>query len=229
MSERRHQSKIGTEATSLLPPLAIGVALILLNAYWIAFVSGIHHSLNPAYASLFIAPIVNLFFAVMLNTLLKRVGPQFALSRAQLLLVYQMLVMLCVVSGHNPMDFILGILAHPFWFSTFENEYATLFHRYIPSWFTVQDRGALTGFFEGNSTLYTPRHLLAWIGPILLWSLVTFVLFFILLCFNSIQRVQWSERERLSYPIAQLPLEMTTRHASSQADCCGLGLASVQR
>ena len=209
VKKRRHHSHIGTETTSLLPPLTIGVALILLNAYWIAFVSGIHHSLNPAYASLFIAPIVNLFFLLLINTLLKRIRPQLALNRAQLLLVYQMLVMLCVVSGHNPMDFILGILAHPFWFATFENEYATLFHRYIPPWFTVQDKGALTGFFEGNSTLYTPRHLFAWIGPVLLWSFVTFVLFFILLCFNSIQRLQWSERERLSYPIAQLPIEMT--------------------
>lgn len=122
MSEKRHHSQIRTETTSLLPPLAIGVLLILLNAYWIALVSGIHHSLNPAYASLFIAPIVNLFLAVLINTLLKRIRPQLALNRAQLLLVYQMLVMLCVVSGHNPMDFILGILAHPFWFATFENE-----------------------------------------------------------------------------------------------------------
>ena len=210
VKKRRHPSQIGTETTSLLAPLAIGVALILLNAYWIALVSGIHHSLNPAYASLFIAPIVNLFFLLIINTLLKRIRPLFALSRAQLLLVYQMLVILCVVSGHNPMDFILGILTHPFWFATFENEYATLFHRYIPSWFTVEDKGTLTGFFEGNSTLYTPRHLSAWVGPILLWSFVTFILFFILLCFNSIQRLQWSERERLSYPIAQLPIEMTT-------------------
>ena len=79
VKKRRHQTQIGTETTSLLPPLAIGVALILLNAYWIAFVSGIHHSLNPAYASLFIAPIVNLFFLLLINALLKRIRPQLAL------------------------------------------------------------------------------------------------------------------------------------------------------
>ena len=228
MSEKRHRPQIGTETTSLLPPLAIGIILILLNAYWIALVSGIYHSLNPAYASLFIAPVVNLFFAVLFNTLLKRIRPQLALSRAQLLLVYQMLVILCVVSGHNPMDFILGILAHPFWFATFENEYATLFHRYIPTWFTVHDKSALTGFFEGNSTLYTARHLSAWIGPTLLWSFVTFVLFFILMCFNSIQRLQWSERERLSYPIAQLPIEMTTpRFFSSRLLWLGISICAA--
>ena len=228
MSEKRHQLLIGTETTSFLLPLAIGVVLIPLNAYWIALVSGIHHSLNPAYASLFIAPIVNLFFLVLLNTLLKRIRPQLALSRAQLLVVYQMLVILCLVSGHNPMDFILGILAHPFWFATFENEYAALFHRYIPSWFTIQDKSALTGFFEGNSTLYTAKHLSAWIGPILLWSFVTFVLFFILMCFNSIQRLQWSERERLSYPIAQLPIEMTTpQFFSRRLLWLGFGICAI--
>ena len=228
MSQKRHQPQIGPETTSLLLPLTIGVLLIPLNAYWIALVSGIHHSLNPAYASLFIAPIVNLFFGVLINTWLKRIRPQLALNRAQLLLVYQMLVMLCLVSGHNPMDFILGILAHPFWFATFENEYATLFHRHIPSWLTVHDKGALMGFFEGNSTLYTARHLLAWIGPVLLWSFVTFVLFFILMCFNSIQRLQWSERERLSYPIAQLPIEMTTpRFFSRRLLWLGIGICAA--
>ena len=228
MSEKRHPPQIGTENTSLLLPLAIGIVLILVNAYWIALVSGIHHSLNPAYASLFIAPVVNLFFLVLLNTLLKRFPPQLALSRAQLLIVYQMLVILCLVSGHNPMDFILGILAHPFWFATFENEYAALFHRYIPSWFTTQDKSSLTGFFEGNSTLYTAKHLSAWIGPTLLWSFVTFALFFILMCFNSIQRLQWSERERLSYPIAQLPIEMTTpRFFSRRLLWLGFGICAA--
>ena len=228
MSEKSHSPQIGSENALLLLPLAIGVLLILINAYWIALVSGIHHSLNPAYASLFIAPIVNLFFLVLLNTLLKRFRPPLALNRAQLLIIYQMLVMLCLVSGHNPMDFILGILAHPFWFATFENEYAALFHRYIPSWFTIQDKSVLTGFFEGNSTLYTRKHLSAWIGPTLLWSFVTFVLFFILMCFNSIQRLQWSERERLSYPIAQLPIEMTTpRFFSSRLLWLGFGICAV--
>ena len=228
MSEKSRQPQIGTETTSLLLPLAIGIALILINAYWIALVSGIHHSLNPAYASLFITPIVNLFSLVLLNTLLKRIRPQLALNRAQLLIIYQMLVMLCLVSGHNPMDFILGILAHPFWFATFENEYAALFHRYIPSWFTIQDKSALTGFFEGNSTLYTAKHLSVWIGPTVLWSFVTFVLFFILMCLNSIQRLQWSERERLSYPIAQLPIEMTTpRFFSRRLLWFGFGICAA--
>jgi len=36
------------------------------------------------------------------------------------------------------------------------------------------------------------------------------VLGFIFLCLNIILRRQWTEREKLTYPIAQLPLEMTS-------------------
>ena len=198
------------EKNRLSKAYAFGLILIPINAYWIAIVSTIHHSLNPAYSSLFIAPVFNLFFLVLLNLLLKWALPQFAFRRAELTIIYVMLVMLCTVSGHDPMDFLLGTLVHPFWFATPENEYATLFHRYIPHWFTVRDKDVLEGFFEGDSTLYTAEHIKAWLEPVLLWSLITFVIFFILICINSIQRLQWTEREKLSYPIVQLPIEMTT-------------------
>lgn len=39
----------------------LGLILIPINAHWIALVSGVRHSLNPVY-SLFIAPVINLFF-----------------------------------------------------------------------------------------------------------------------------------------------------------------------
>jgi len=198
-----------TSNVSLKKAIAFGLILIPLNAYWIALVSGMHHSFNPAYSSLFITPVFNLFFLLLLGLLLKKTLHWFAFNRAELLIIYQMLVMLCTVSGHNPMDFLLGTLAHPFWFATYENEYANLFHRYIPQWFAVRDKEVLAGFFEGDSTLYTAENISAWLGPILLWSLITFVIFFILICINSIQRLQWTEREKLSYPIVQLPIEMT--------------------
>ena len=48
------------------------------------------------------------------------------------------------------------------------------------------------------------------------------------MCFNSIQRVQWSERERLSYPIAQLPIEMTTpRFFSRRLLWLGFGICAA--
>lgn len=94
--------------------------------------------------------------------------------------------MLCLIAGHNPMDFILETLIHPFWFASPENEHATLFHRYIPQWFTIENKEVLTGFFDGKSSLHTSQHLMAWLWPVILWSSITFLIFFILLCLNGI-------------------------------------------
>ena len=45
----------------------------------------------------------------------------------------------------------------------------------------------------------------------LYWSGFIFVLMFVMICIDVIIRKQWTERERLTYPVAQLPYEMTNR------------------
>lgn len=208
--------------------IAFGLVLTVINAYWIALISGVYRFLNPAYSSLFIAPVFSLFLLVLLNLLLKRIPPRLAFKRSELLVIYVMLVMLCTVNGVDVMEFLLGTLAHPFWFATPENEYTSLFHRHIPHWFTVRDRDVLRGFFEGESTLYTKRHVKAWLQPVLTWSLITFVVYSILICLNSILRLQWTEREKLSYPIVRLPIEMTKPgFFSSRLLWVGFGLAAL--
>ena len=44
--------------------------------------------------------------------------------------------------------------------------------------------------------------------PILVWTGFVTLLWFTLICLNTIIRVQWTEREKLAYPIIQLPLHM---------------------
>ncbi|MDA1192594.1 MAG: hypothetical protein O3A46_13045, partial [Candidatus Poribacteria bacterium] len=106
------------------------------------------------------------------------------------------------------LSYLVGILVHPFWRATIENDYASLFHHHIPDWFTVRDTSVLKGYFEGESSLFAPHHLSAWAIPILTWSVFISVLWFYLLCLNALFRRQWTESEKLSYPITALPLEM---------------------
>ena len=114
------------------------------------------------------------------------------------------------VCGHTMMCYLLGILVHPFWFATSENEWADLFLKDIPGWFTTPDKSILSGFFEGDSPLYTAEVIKTWLWPVLLWSAIMFALFGVFLCINVIIRRQWTEVDKLSYPIVQLPIEMTT-------------------
>ena len=93
--------------------------------------------------------------------------------------------------------------------ATPENEWESLFSKYIPDWIAVKDKEVLRAYDWGESTLYIATHLKSWLTPILVWSAFIFVLLFVMVCINSILRRQWTEGEKLSYPIIQLPSELT--------------------
>ncbi|MBD71224.1 hypothetical protein CMK21_14055 [Candidatus Poribacteria bacterium] len=113
------------------------------------------------------------------------------------------------IGGHSMMQILPPMLGHPFWFATEENDWKNLFWNHIPSWLSVNDKSVLKGYYEGGP-LYNIQHLKVWITPITTWSVFIFVVLLIMLCINIIIRRQWVENEKLSYPIIQLPLEMTS-------------------
>jgi len=47
-----------------------------------------------------------------------------------------------------------------------------------------------------------------WIRPFAIWLVFIFTLYFVLMCIVSLLRKQWIERERLQYPLVQLPMAM---------------------
>jgi len=162
---------------------------------------------HPTRISLFFNVVFTLFVLVLLNFVLKRFLPKAALTQSELLVIYVMLCLASALTGTDMMQVLIPVMTYAFRFATPENEWAALFHRYIPKWLTIDDKKALDGYYEGNS--YFPRYLATWLVPIVLWLVFILVLVFVMLCICVIVRKQWTEREKLSYPTIQLPLEMT--------------------
>ncbi len=206
----------------------IGLALALLNTYWVAtndLVIGPLHN----YMSLFSNAIFTLFVLILLNFVLKKLLPKTALSDSDLLVVYVMVVMVTTVSGHTSMNKLVGTLAHPFWFDSEENDWRNLFWRHIPDWFAIQDKNVLRGFYLGETSFFSQQFVKAWIVPMLCWSAFMFVLYFVLICINTIIRRQFTDHERLTYPITWMPLEMgrdTTAFLKSKLMWVGFGIAA---
>ena len=165
------------------------------------------------FVSLFFNAILSLFVLVLINELLKLFVPRRALSPQELLVIYVMVVMVSTIGGHTLICFLVAAMTYPFRFATPENEWADLFFRYIPEWFTPPTN-VLDDYFEGGSTLYTAKHLRAWLVPVMTWSAFIAVIWFTLICINSVIRAQWTEKEKLAYPIIQLPLKMATESSS---------------
>ena len=195
--------------STTLRSLTIGLVLVIINCYWIMMGRATHQS-YPTNISLFFNVVFSLFLLSLFNLLLKRFLPGSALSQGELLVVYVMLSLASALCGLDMIQSLIPIMGHGFMFATPENEWESLFWRFIPRWLAVDDRNSLTDLYRSESTLYTAQHIRAWLSPVLWWSAFLFALLLVMLCINVIVRRQWAEREKLSYPIIQLPLEMTS-------------------
>jgi hypothetical protein len=184
--------------------LLIGLILIPLNSLWIGSGEAVSTTVSLFYNVIFI-----LFVITILNVLLVKWLPKLALNHGELLIIYVMLSVASAICGLDMVRVLVSMLIDSHWLATPENEWGDIFWRYIPDWVTVADRKILQGYVEGQSSFYDSRIWKAWLIPGLAWSGFIILIAFVMLCINVIVRKQWTEVEKLSYPIIQLPLHLT--------------------
>jgi hypothetical protein len=187
----------------------LGILLLPFNALWVLYMEHIAaHGPIPSTISLFFNVVFILFFLALANRALRRLRPALALSQAELIIVYVMLTTSTSLAGLDGMQVLLPVMTHGFWFATPENQWDRMLSN-APSWLVVSDLKVLYGYYNGSTTLYQPQVIGAWLTPVLAWTAFITVLIFVTICLSVIVRSQWAERERLSFPIIQLPLAIT--------------------
>jgi len=196
------------KSDSIYKAVILGCLLIPLNCYWVVQIEMGRYLSYPTCISLFFNVVFNIFVLLALNVILVRLLPRFAFTSRDLLIIYTMLSVATGISGLDMMQDVVSNLGHAFWYATPENEWKQLFWRYLPKHLVVDDIKALRGYYEEPSTFFTREHFRAWLVPFLSWSVFISLLILMMTCINVVLRKQWIEREKLSYPIIQLPLEM---------------------
>jgi hypothetical protein len=192
----------------------VGIVLLPLNALWVLYMEHIAaHGPIPSTISLFFNVVFILFFLVMANALLRKVRPGLALTQAELIIVYVMLTTSTSLAGLDGMQVLLPVMTHGFWFATPENRWDQMLSN-APLWLVVPDRSILYGYYNGDSTLYQWPIIRAWLTPVLSWTGFIVVLIFVTICLSVFVRSQWADRERLTFPIIQLPLAITNPDTS---------------
>ncbi len=202
-SERRPAPVSGISWRALL----LGALLIPVVAIWNEYTEIVAEGTDLVAMSLIIAVVIVLFVLVMANLALKKWTPRIAFSQAELMYVYVMLTVSVGISGIGMGQFLVPQLGNLYHFANETNRWHE-FWPYVPRWFVPQ-RSVLRDFYAGQSTFYTWEHFTGWLVPILTWSAFIIVMLFCMLCMNVVLRRQWMDRERLTFPIVYLPLEMT--------------------
>jgi len=188
----------------------IGAILIPILVVWAEYVE--IKAAGPDMISTSI--ILCLLFAVIVlagvNALVQRLFPRLALSGGELLTIYCMGGVGISPCGIGMLQWLVSALparAKGKWKDT---DYL------VPEWARVTDKEAVNGFYKGQENWW--EHLGAWLPSILLWSAFLLVLFFAMFCISVLLRKQWVERERLGFPLVQLPLELLRGGSESFGD-----------
>ena len=150
------------------------------------------------------------FFLVLtlfVNVVLGLIKRQFALGRADLILVYSMLLMAVTLPTYNFLNYLIGMISGPYYMASPENNFAEVYLPYIPDWMVPQDEQAIFALYEGLPSGQSIPWA-AWIEPLSHWFAFFLCLSFMMICMATILHRQWSVHERLSYPMTQLPLQM---------------------
>ena len=155
------------------------------------------------------APLAILFVAAALNLKLRRAG----LSRRELLAVYGTVLVGAPLVTHGILIWCLSSQAYMHYGARSTPEWERVFLNQLPTWFSPSDTGVIEGYFQGGM----PVPWSAWRTPALAWSSFLLALFLCTLFFVLLVRRQWITHERLSFPIAQVPLELIRESGDGQA------------
>jgi len=155
-----------------------------------------------------------LLLVVFLNHLLSRLFRRRLLRPHEIIIIYVMILVAALTTSRGLLEKVFGTLVGVNYYATEANHWQQLFFPNFPQWAVPWDtRGDMQQlvsmwFYEG-----TPRGAAIpwsdWARPLLEWGIVSLAVIFSFACIAAILRRQWVDNEKLTFPLVNLPLEMS--------------------
>ena len=214
MSEISSQSESTAEADKLSPIITLRALVLGALTIAVTFYSILHIverlGLGSYVRSQFpMAAFVPFVLWLFLNTLLKRLWPRVALSRGELLTIFAMLWVVGTLPQYGWMNTWTAIMATPRYHATPENRWAETLFEYLP-WHVfaaTESRVTETFWFGLPEGMALPWD--GWASAIFQWLSVSFAMVVFGFCLIALFQRQWADSEKLTFPLAQMPLDLT--------------------
>lgn len=182
--------------------MLLALLLAPLTAYWCA------DQLVDVIFSLMIPPVVVTLLVCVANMVVRRFAPRWALTEGELIIFYAMHAVLGAICAEwmnimNPTIHSYALYANS------ESSFRNLIDPYSSSWFFIPltDVDKFVDYRNGGFPFsYFLSHIHLWWRYIFAWTGLFTLVCLAMLCINSLMRDEWTNRERLAFPIIQLPL-----------------------
>lgn len=190
--------------------LLLGALLIPPNSLWIARAEALDYSGFPTCMSLFYNVIFSLMALLAINAALRHWLPRFALRRQEMLVVYAMVATGSSLAGHDSLQMVVPSIPHVAYFANADNNWSSQIAPLLPSWLTMTElNDNIKAYEQGYSSLYQWDHIQPWLAPMGYWSIFLLSTLGATLLIGLLLRRQWTDNERLTYPVVQIPLMIT--------------------
>ncbi len=197
-------STSGVTFRSLLAGALIAFCIGLGAPYGNMVLRGSYMALDFSTAGAIFLFFVFIFFV---HTFLGLLHPRLAFHRQELAVVYIMGIVGCAIPTMGLTEYLLPIISGAVYYASPENEWNELIHPYIRTWLIPQDYEAVKYFYEGAPRNYALPWTV-WLKPLVAWVPLVLSIYFSMICISVVLRKQWIERERLAFPLVQVPMAM---------------------
>lgn len=198
--------------------LILAIIFTLIASYWIDLAEVVTFFCQITEAVPALPAVAFLIALVLIVPLVRRISSRLALKRVEILTIYVFLTVSTSMAGPGIVRFFINTIPVLFYFDTPENDFAS-YQRYMPEWMVPHDPEAIRQLYEGapepeggTSFLYRQIGIIPWkfwARPIAAWGVFFLALWVLLMCITVAFRRQWSEKEKLIYPLLYLPMEVT--------------------
>jgi len=198
---KRAERAITARSVLLGLVLAAGLAAITpYNDYNIGntYIAGNHFPIGA---------IAVLLLLSLTNLIVHRLRGRGMFHPRELAVIYIIIMVTSGIPSSGLLRYLIPVCTMGFYFAGPGNQWQKLFWDYVQPWFGVSDKEAVNWFWEGMpSGASVPWGL--WVYVLSHWMIFAFALWLMMMCLASLVRKQWADRERLSFPLVQFPLEV---------------------
>ncbi|MFB3882836.1 MAG: DUF6785 family protein [Armatimonadota bacterium] len=188
--------------------VVLGGASVALVAAINPYLDFVKHTWSVGGGSLLEGPLIVLFAGLLVNGLLLRTAPRRALRRGELLVVYGMLALSLGLTRQGGLPYLVSSVTYPFYMAGPGNDWEHLILPHIPPWLHPAKLELMRWFWEGSPQGYgVPWR--DWLTPMAAWGAFTFALMAAMFCLGTLLRKDWIERQRLTFPLVDVPLAVT--------------------
>lgn len=190
--------------------VALGAATVAFMCVASSYLEFKSKSAHMAMSNLPMTALFPFVWWLLINSVLKRLAPRWSLTGMDLLVIFSMVWIGGSFAGYTWITQWVGHMAAPHYYASPENRWQELFFADMPWWMYPRDiDGAILHFFNGLPPgAGTPWS--AWVTPFFWAVSIGLAITLTGLALTVIFQKQWEDNERLTFPLAVVPLELTS-------------------